>query len=264
MRVVPALLLAAIQAPDTVGAVEVPDEAPPLMGIEAQIIFYAFLVVILIVPWLLARESARADRRSDPSTDDGSALPVLTSERERRLWLWALAVIVAIYATLSPAQELAAWLRARNLLGVSTGAFLVLVAAVIAVRWWRTSPGRREIGAALGVLAVYVVTVIRLPVPEARSHLFEYGLLAMLVYHALIERRRNGRRVPVPPVTAFAATALLGWIDEGIQVFLPNRVYDLVDVGLNAAFALMAIVATLVVTWARRLDLLKRLGRGAG
>ena len=88
----------------------------------------------------------------------------------------------AIYSTLSPAQELAAALRERNLLRVSTAAFLLLVGVVIAVKWAKTRPGRREIGAALSVTAVYLTTLIRLPVPEVRSHLFEYGLVAMLIY----------------------------------------------------------------------------------
>jgi len=47
-------------------------------------------------------------------------------------------------------------------------------------------------------------------------------------------------------------TALLGWLDEAIQWFLPNRVYDPVDVGFNALAALMAIAASAALAWARR------------
>ena len=47
-------------------------------------------------------------------------------------------------------------------------------------------------------------------------------------------------------------TALLGWIDEGIQFLLPNRVYDIIDVGFNALAGLMAVVAMLVLGWARK------------
>jgi len=36
-------------------------------------------------------------------------------------------------------------------------------------------------------------------------------------------------------------TAAVGWIDEGVQHLLPNRVYDLRDVALNAAAGLLAI-----------------------
>ena len=240
------------------------DDAPPLIRLEQQLVFYAFLIVILIVPWIMARgPKDRAPPVAVGASVGAVSESLFTSDRERRLWLWALVVVVTIYATLSPAQELAAALRERNLLRVTSGAVLLLVAVVIAVHWAKTRPGRREIGVGIGVVAVYLTLLIRLPVPEARSHLFEYGLVAMLIYHALAERRRNGRRVPVPAVLAAVATALLGWIDEGIQAFLPNRVYDLVDVGLNAIFGLVAILASVVMGWARNLDLLKRLGRRA-
>ena len=219
---------------------------------------------MLIVPWIMARESSKLD---PPVAAGGFLGPssgsLFSSNRERRLWLWILAVMVAIYSTLSPAQEVAAALRERNLLRVSTAAFLLLVGVVIAVKWAKTRPDRREIGAALGITAVYLTTLIRLPVPEARSHLFEYGLVAMLIYQALTERRRNGRRVPVPAALAVVATALLGWLDEGIQWLLPNRVYDLLDVGFNALAGLAAVSAILFMEWARRWDVLKRIRRRA-
>ena len=209
---------------------------------EQQLTFLAFLVVMLIVPWIMARESSN---RARPQGGGG-----FSSDRERRLWLWTLAVLVAIYSTLSPMQELAAVLRERNLLRVSSAAVLLLAGLVMAVRWSRTGPGRREIGAALGVTVVYLTTLIRMPIPEARSHLFEYGLVAMLIYQALTERRRNGRRVAFPALSAVVATALLGWLDEGIQALLPNRVYDLRDVGFNAIAGLMAVGASLFMAWA--------------
>jgi VanZ family protein len=62
----------------------------------------------------------------------------------------------------------------------------------------------------------------------------------------------NGRHVPWPAALAVATTAVVGWIDEGIQALLPSRVYDLRDVGVNALAGLMAIIATLALTWARR------------
>ena len=255
----------ATQAVDSAQGGDVGDGGPPITGMGAQIFFYSLLVVILIVPWLLAWDSAaRARSIATDGAVDTDSTAFFSSERERRLWLWALVVLVAIYSTLSPAQQLAAELRERNLLTVTSGAFLLLVGLLIVVRWAKAGPGRREIGAGVGVMAVYLVTLIRLPIPEARSHLFEYGLVAMLIYQALLERRGNGRRVPIPSLLAAVATALLGWVDEGIQWFLPNRVYDLVDVGLNAAFGLIAIVASLFVGLARKLDILKRQGLRKG
>lgn len=240
---------------------EVADDVAPFSRLEGQLFITSLVVVMLIVPFIMAR--GPSDR--SPPVAGSAASPVdgsrFSSDRERRLWLWTLVVLVAIYSTLSPAQELALALRERNLLGVTTSAVLLLVGVVIAVHWAKTRPGRAEIGAAIGVLVVYLTTLMRMPFPEARSHLFEYGLVVMLIYHALHERRRNGRRVPVPALLALVVTALLGWLDEGIQAFLPNRVYDLVDVGQNAAFATMAIAATVVLGWARKLDVMNRIRR---
>ena len=63
-----------------------------------------------------------------------------------------------------------------------------------------------------------------------RTHLFEYGIVAVLIYQALSERAGNGRRVRAPALLALVATILLGWLDEGLQALIPNRVYDNFDV----------------------------------
>lgn len=175
-----------------------------------------------------------------------------SSDRERKLWLWVLVVLVWIYATLGPAYMLAAELRERNLLRVTFALVLLLLVAVIARRWVKQRPGWGEIGVAIGVTTVYLWTIARVESPEERTHLIEYSLVAILIYQALVERRRNGRRVPYPAILAFVATAMLGWLDEGIQAMLPNRVYDIRDVGFNVLAALMAIGAILALAWARR------------
>lgn len=178
---------------------------------------------------------------------------LFTSELERRRWLWVLIVVVAIYSTLGLAGTLAEELRERNLLDASFVLGFLLVVAAIAASGWKRRPERREIWVALGVTAVYGMVLIRMGIsPEERTHLFEYGLVAVLIDQALTERRRHGRRVPAPAALAVAATALLGWIDEGIQAFLPNRVYDLRDVGFNALAGLMAVTASLAMGRARR------------
>ena len=116
----------------------------------------------------------------------------------------------------------------------------------------KTRPGVAEIGVALGVAGVYFIAFLRMATPEARTHLIEYSLVALLIYQALAERRRNGRLVPAPAVLAVGVTAILGLIDEAIQVLLPNRVFDFIDVGFNALAGFMAIIAILALAWAQR------------
>ena len=182
----------------------------------------------------------------------GTSMSLFTSDRERRLWLWTLVVLVAIYSTLGPAQTLVAALRERNLLRVSFALVLLVGVTAFAWQWVKRRPGRREIGVALGVTAAYLMAFIRVESWEERTHLFEYGIVAILIHQALIERLRHGRRVPAPAALAVAVTALLGWLDEGIQAILPNRVYDVRDVGFIAVAGLMVIAASLALAWARR------------
>ena len=110
--------------------------------------------------------------------------------------------------------------------------------------------GARRLGALLGGVALaYWLAFIRIENPAERTHLLEYGIVAVLVYQALTERSRNGGRVPAPAILAIIVTALLGWVDEGIQAVLPNRVYDIRDVGFNTLAGLMAITVSVVFAW---------------
>ena len=93
---------------------------------------------------------------------------------------------------------------------------------------------------------------------EERTHLIEYGVVAVLILEALTERAGHGRRVPLPAVLAILATALIGAVDECIQAFLPTRVFDVQDIVFNTLAAVMAVATSLALGWARRL------GRGDG
>ena len=195
-------------------------------------------ILLLIVPWMMTRASS--GRGTTPTGR-------FTSARERRLWLWALAVMVAIYSTLGPARTVADALRERNLLKVSFALVLFLVVGAIAAQWVKKRPGWREIGVALGVALAYLMVWVRIDSWEERTHLIEYGIVAALIHQALLERVRNGRRVPAPAALTVAATALLGLLDEGIQVMLPSRVFDVRDVFFNALAGFMVIAARLAI-----------------
>ncbi len=83
-------------------------------------------------------------------------------------------------------------------------------------------------------------------VPQERLHLVEYGALALLVRAAVAESvavRALGERVTSVDIWALGAVTLIGWLDEAVQGILPNRMYDLRDVGFNAFAAALALVA---------------------
>ena len=180
------------------------------------------------------------------------SLSLFTSVRELRLWAWTLAVVVAIYSTLGLARTLAAELGD---LGLGVGLFLVcclLVVATAVTQGLRVRPGGVEIAVALGVVAAYLLVFVRMSIPTERSHLIEYGVVALFVHEALTERASQGRRVHAPALLAVLLTTLIGVIDECIQLVLPGRVFDPLDMLFNLLAAVMAVTARGALRWARK------------
>ncbi|MCP4419928.1 MAG: VanZ family protein, partial [Chloroflexi bacterium] len=161
-------------------------------------------------------------------------MSIFTSNKERRLWLWMLTVLVAIYTTLGLTRTVVDTLRERNLLQVSFAVVVFLIVAAFIWQWVKERPGWSETGVALGVALAYWMTFLRISNPAERTHLIEYGVVAALLHQALLERVRNGRYVPYPAALTVAATALFGLIDEIIQAVLPSRFFDWNDVFFNA------------------------------
>jgi len=94
----------------------------------------------------------------------------------------------------------------------------------------------------------YLWGVRVLSIPAERMHFIEYGVLAILVYRALVLNFKNG-----PAYTgAFIITSLIGWGDEGIQYLLPNRYFQWRDVGLNCASAALGLALVYVLTRDKR------------
>lgn len=175
-----------------------------------------------------------------------------TSNREKRLWVWTLAVVIAIYSTLGLASKLAKTFEDSQWIGVGLFMFCcLLVLATIAVQGLKRTPSGMEIAVVLGIVAAYTLVFIRMSIPTERSHLIEYGVVAIFIYEALLERAKQGRNVPVPAILAIIATALIGVVDECIQGVIPSRVFDLRDILFNFLAGLMAVAASTALRWAR-------------
>ena len=157
-----------------------------------------------------------------------------TSERERKLWIWALVVFIAIYATLFLGGQLIDFMVERRIIEQSTFyLFLVLILAFI-FSGLKNSGKRLEYWIYAGVIAVYGMALLRMDLTTTeRSHMFEYGLLSILIYEALIERRLNGAKVKFPVLTSIMTAGTIGLLDECIQHFISYRVFDIVDIGFN-------------------------------
>ncbi len=182
-----------------------------------------------------------------------TGMPWFSSARERRLWVATAVVVAAIYATLPLAGTLAGELRRRSQVDdLAFFAFLAIAVAVVALGVVNR-PGLAEVAVGLAVAGVYVLVVARAAIPvEERTHLVEYGVVAVLCHEALRERARHGAGVRRPAVVAILVGAALGVVDECIQAVLPNRVFDPVDIGFNVLAAVMAVAGSIALRRARR------------
>ena len=161
--------------------------------------------------------------------------------------------MVAIYSTLGLARTLAEVVGNTELFGV--GFFILgclLVLATIITQGLKTRPSGIEMSVALGIAAAYLLVMVRMAIPTERSHLIEYGVVAVFIYEALLERTSQGRRVPVPALLAIGVATLIGVFDECIQLLIPSRVFDPIDMLFNFLAAVMAVTASAALAWARR------------
>ena len=172
---------------------------------------------------------------------------------EKRLWICLLIVLVALYSTICLASTLAGLLRDRNLLTPVLFFCLFLVGATVVTQGLKTRPAGVEIAVLLGMIASFLLMFSRMAIPDAhRGHLIEYSVVAVFLFEALRERSLQGRRVPNPALLAIIGTTLLGLLDECIQSLLPSRVFDPADMLFNFLAGVMAVTASLVLSWVRR------------
>ncbi|KAA3631942.1 MAG: VanZ family protein [Bacteroidetes bacterium] len=176
---------------------------------------------------------------------------LFTSKREKRLWLSTLVIIIAIYSTLSLAQPASNFLSDHGLLTPFFILGMLLVAVTILTQGFQRRIKKIDIGLTLGVIVVYLMVFVRMEIPEERTHLIEYGVLAIFVHEAIKERYRLTTLVLQPALIAIFITAVFGIIDECIQIFLPNRVFDFRDIIFNTLAGIMAIGISSVISWVR-------------
>ncbi|MEE8409544.1 MAG: VanZ family protein [Myxococcota bacterium] len=160
----------------------------------------------------------------------------MTPRQRRVVTIAAIVWWLVILALLPFGRAIVDALRSRSLLVLCTtagfGAVMVLLAVggVLLRRAALVEPTQWLF--ALMMSAVVIVLVQLLPRAEERWHVVQYGILGVLCWAAVPSDKRW--RV----AWAVLLVGSMGWIDEGIQLLLPNRVYDWLDVMLNAGSGL--------------------------
>lgn len=174
-------------------------------------------------------------------------MSIFTSLREKRLWLCVLVVLIAIFATLFIGQPLAKTFVNQDLQAAFFLLGMFFVGVAIITHGLITKPSKVEIAILLGFAAVYIMLYLRLGIAE-RSHLIEYSVLAICLHKAITERIDYGKQMVKAALIALLVAVIIGVIDEYIQIFIPNRVFDPIDILFNTCAALVAIGASLLLS----------------
>lgn len=158
--------------------------------------------------------------------------------------MWALGWTLAIYITLYPARPVCEFLKRTIPFELWINIFLAACLSGIAILFFRKYKVTDFRGYVLLLITVsgYLYGLATIPHPEEKIHFIEYGILAYLVFRALMLDHGKWEAY----AGAFALTAALGWVDEGIQHLLPNRYYQTSDVVLNAVSGLLGLLLVYV------------------
>lgn len=184
-------------------------------------------------------------------------MSVFNTSLEKWYWACALLVVAAIFSSLfygRPLQEAIFDQQTQAVLFLA-GLLLCGVAIVLYGLYFRI--GRIELFVWLGLIAVYVMLIFRLGAPE-RSHLIEYSILSVFIHRALLERGHSKTREWASFLWAFVLTSVVGVLDECMQLFLPQRVFDPEDMVFNTLAALLALGSSMSIRLVR-----KRLNRSS-
>lgn len=173
------------------------------------------------------------------------------STREKRLWFYAFLVLMAILSTLAIGRPLQEMLRDQNVQAVFFLIGMILTGVTIFMHSKKVQADKMELVVWFGLAALYIMFIFRLGAPE-RSHLMEYSVLAIFIHKALKERLSSKEYLMQPALFAFIATSFVGLLDECIQIFLPDRVFDFEDIQFNTLAAFMAIGGSFIIQWARK------------
>ena len=131
--------------------------------------------------------------------------------------------------------------------------FILLILAFI-VSGWKSSGKRLEYWIYAGVIAVYGMALFRMDITTAeRSHMLEYGLLSILIYEALIERKLNRKNVKIPVLTSIFGAGTIGLLDECIQYFISYRIFDIIDIGFNYLASAFGVLTSIGVRKLKRI-----------
>ena len=179
-------------------------------------------------------------------------MSLFSSIRERKLWYWAGVAWAVIFASIWLAGSVAEFLRDRGLISNAIWLVLFLVVLSVLINGIRSKASGFEVIIWMGLFAVYLMVMLRMTLPEERSHLIEYSILALFIFEALRERASHKPGLKYPALWAIGITTALGILDESIQLMVPSRIFDPIDIFFNFLASVLAVGGSTVLQWVRK------------
>ncbi len=179
-------------------------------------------------------------------------MSLFTSAREKKLWFYALLVWMAILSSLIFAYPLFRLLGNENSQALLFILCMGIIGTTIILHAFRRKLAQNDIVNVLGIVAVFLMLFLRLGLAE-RTHLIEYSVLTIFIHRALIVRYQDKHKGLYITILALLLSLTIGVFDEFIQVFIPNRVFDMADFLFNGLAAGIAIGASLLWQWIKKM-----------
>ncbi|MCY4232287.1 MAG: VanZ family protein [Bacteroidetes bacterium] len=177
---------------------------------------------------------------------------IFVSKREIRLWVIACLCVLTIYSTLTIARD---WLLLIESFGWGLILFVLVSTSVlvfVVTQGLRSLPKVKEILVSIVTVVIYWLVISEIDHPEERVHVIIYGIVAFVIHAALIERSIHGKKIPLINLVVIGAVAVIGTIDEIIQIGLSDRVFDIHDIWYDVLAAVLAVTFNSSLRWARR------------
>lgn len=165
------------------------------------------------------------------------------AENEWQSWLYACIWSLLIFATVPVARVMQAyvrehWGRDLFLYGVVLIIVLLLIVSLQLIKAKRTATAMNYVWL-ISIATVFIIYTIQLRGnPEEAAHFVQYGILSILIYRALTHRISDYGIYYI----ALLLTISIGIIDEGLQWLMPERVWGLKDIRLDAVAAALALL----------------------
>jgi len=153
-------------------------------------------------------------------------------------WFYAISFQAFLYGSLSVMPDVVAFLTKNIDLELSSIIFFGSIAlAVISLSIKIFKLKLPYYFGLVSILVIYGSSINQLSIVVERIHFFQYGILTLLVLWAIDESMEDAHCYLLTLFYIF----LSGCLDEFIQFFLPNRVFDIRDIVLNAFSGFIAL-----------------------